>query len=377
MKKPTIFMVSAEPSGDLLGARLINRLITLRKDVRIIGVGGESMKAAGMPSLFDVKDLAIMGFFEVFSKAFSALKKIHRTVDEIARTKPDVVVTIDSVSFNFRIAKLLKKKGINIPVVHYVAPQVWAWKKGRAKTVHKFLTEILALLPFEPKIFEKYGMKTTFVGHSVIEAEAKLDEVAKIKKLAGKKEIVLLLPGSRSNEVSRLLPEFIHAARLLQAKKTNLCFIIPTVETVKNTVEKILAQENFSAHIVFGLDARYAAMAAAKKAIAASGTVSLELAKFGVPHVVAYKFAPLTYALAKLIIRKQPFMNLINMLMGKRIIPELLQSDANAKNIVAKLAKINLAVFKKHCQDGLAKLQSGNQPPSINAAKRILSYIKK
>jgi lipid-A-disaccharide synthase len=377
MKKPTIFICAAEPSGDMLGSRLMQAIKEINPEANIVGVGGESMQARGLKTWFNIKNLAVMGLFEVLSKAFDALKKINFTCEQIVKIQPDVIVTIDAPSFNFRVAKRLKKMGVKIPIIHYVAPQVWVWKKSRAKIVHKFLDEILALLPFEPKLFEKYDMKTTFVGHSVIEAQAKPLSIAKIESmLKPEEELFLLLPGSRRNEVSRLLPEFIASAKILRARNPHLVFMIPSVETVKELVEEILAKENFKAQVVLGQEMRYAAFAKAKGAIAASGTVSLELGKFGVPHVVAYKFAPLTYWLAKFFIGQNVLMNILNILMKKRFIPEFLQNEVQAANLVNAWEKIDAKEFGKTCKQALAKLQSGDELPSVNAARRVLSYIK-
>ena len=215
MKK--IYLIAGEPSGDLLGSRLMRAIKKQTNgEVEFYGVGGDTMKREGLNSLFDISDLAIMGLLEIIPSIPKVLRHIRNTVNDIIRVQPDVVVTIDSWSFSARVHKALRKKKTNIPQMHYVAPQVWAWKKKRAKTMYKYIDRLLTLFPYEPKYFTPYNLPTDFIGHPVIESEAvHADAQAFYQKFSvpQDKKIMTVLPGSRKTEVSRLLPVFLESIK--------------------------------------------------------------------------------------------------------------------------------------------------------------------
>ena len=385
-KKLKIYLIAGEPSGDLLGSRLMRALKQKTENkIKFYGVGGDTMEAEGLKSLFDISDLAVMGLVEVLPSIPKILGLIKRTVTDIERVKPDVVITVDSWSFSSRIHKALRKKNLNIPQVHYVAPQVWAWKKKRAKTMYKYIDLLLTLFPYEPKYFTPYHLQAEFVGHPVIESEvvhADASQFRKKYKISDDKKIITVLPGSRKNEVSKLLPVFLQAVAKLQEENKNYFFVIPTVKTVSENVKKMVKASGQKILIVENQNDRYGAFRSSSAAIAASGTVALELAICDVPHIIAYKVSPLTALLVKRFLKIE-FVNLSNILIGREIVPELLQERCVSGNIAAYIQHfINQDDdwYEKQ-KEGFAKVREilgqGEQKPSENAADIILSLIRK
>ena len=385
-KKLKIYLIAGEPSGDLLGSRLMRALKQKTENkINFYGVGGDTMEAEGLKSLFDISDLAVMGLVEVLPSIPKILGLIKRTVTDIERVKPDVVITVDSWSFSSRIHKALRKKNLNIPQVHYVAPQVWAWKKKRAKTMYKYIDLLLTLFPYEPKYFTPYHLQAEFVGHPVIESEvvhADASQFRKKYKISDDKKIITVLPGSRKNEVSKLLPVFLQAVAKLQEENKNYFFVIPTVKTVSENVKKMVKASGQKILIVENQNDRYGAFRSSSAAIAASGTVALELAICDVPHIIAYKVSPLTALLVKRFLKIE-FVNLSNILIGREIVPELLQERCVSGNIAAYIQHfINQDDdwYEKQ-KEGFAKVREilgqGEQKPSENAADIILNLIGK
>ena len=379
-----VYLIAGEPSGDLLGSRLMRALKTkTNKNIKFYGLGGETMEATGLKSLFDVSELAIMGLAEVIPSIPKVLRRIKETILHIEKIKPDVIITIDSWSFSSRIHKAIRKKKLDIPQIHYVAPQVWAWKKKRAKTMYKYIDLLLTLLPQEPKYFTPYKLDTRFVGHPVIESAVSQGDGAAFRKkyhIAESQKIISLLPGSRHNEVEKLLPVFLDAAQRLYDKNNKLCFAISTVRTVANKVKSYVNQTHLPIVVVEREQDRYDAFNASDAAIAASGTVALELAICNVPHVIAYKVSPLTAAILKHVMHIQ-FVNLSNILLGREIIPELLQERCVCGNLRAYAEELleKRDLYERQI-DGFAKVREilgqGRQTPSENAADIILEKIK-
>ncbi len=379
-----IYIIAGEPSGDLLGSRFMKAMkAKTNGNVEFFGVGGDTMEQEGLKSLFDISDLAVMGLTEVIPSIPKILKHIKNTVEDIKKVKPDVVITIDSWSFSSRIHKKLRKLHLNIPQVHYVAPQVWAWKKKRAKTMYKYIDHLLTLFPYEPKYFTPYHLATDFVGHPVIESDvirADGNAFRKKYKIPEDKRIITILPGSRKNEVSRLLPEFLLAAEDLNAAEKDLYFVIPTVKTVSSMVKEGLKDTKLNILVVDSQEDRYGAFRASEAAIAASGTVALELAICDIPHIIAYKVAPLTAFLAKKFLHIQ-FVNLSNILLGREIIPELLQERCVRSNIKKyTLDLLNKTELYDRQKEGFIKVQKilgkGEQTPSQNACDVVLNLIQ-
>lgn len=329
----TVYLVAGEPSGDLLASRLMRALKKKTGGaVRFYGVGGETMAQEGLTSLFDSSELAVMGLMEVIPSIPRILKRISQTVRDIVDKKPDVVVTVDSWSFSARVNKALKAKKTGIPQFHYVAPQVWAWKKKRAKTCGRYIDELFALLPYEPPYFEPYGLKTDFVGHPVVEGGASKGDGAAFRKeygIAADAPLLCVLPGSRRSEIKYLLPVFQETVARLKQKYPSLRVVVPTVATVAEKVKKAVASWDVPVTVVTGEKARYDAFAAANAALAASGTVALELAMARVPYCIAYKMNPISSFLAPLVV-KGKYVNLVNILADKLIVKEFLLKNCRA-----------------------------------------------
>lgn len=329
----TVYLIAGEPSGDLLASRLMRALKKKTNgDVRFFGVGGETMAEEGFVSLFDSSELAVMGLMEVVPSIPRILRRIRQTVDDIVAKKPDMVITVDSWSFSARVNKALKKRKTGIAQYHYVAPQVWAWKKGRAKTCGRYIDRLFALLPYEPPYFTPYGLKTDFVGHPVVEGGASKGDGKAFRTKYGispETPLLCVLPGSRRSETKYLLPVFQETAERLKEKYPDLHVVVPTVVTVAQKVKQAVENWKVPVTVVTGEAARYDAFAAANAALAASGTVALELAMAQVPYCIAYKMNPVSSFLAPLVV-KGKYVNLVNILADKLIVKEFLLKNCRA-----------------------------------------------
>ena len=380
---PEIYIIAGEPSGDHLGARLMAALKSQTGDeVRFSGIGGPEMTKQGLSSLFPMSELTVMGLAEVLPRLPKLLRRIREAARHILNIKPDVVVTIDAPDFSLRVAK--KIQGKSIPLVHYVAPSVWAWKPGRAKKIAPILDHLMTLLPFEPPYFEREGLASTFVGHSILESDAAMGDGAAFRSrhnIDPVAKVLTVLPGSRHSEVKFLLPAIFDAIKHLD--HSNLRVILPTVETLETEIKQAIAiwPEEISklVTIVTGEEAKIDAFAASDAAIAASGTVALELAMARVPYVTIYKFNALTAVIARRLV-KTPFVNIINVLLDREVVPELIQEDCRGDVIAPHItkflsgddsAKLQVANF----EEVIARLQDGDQKPSERAAKVVLEVI--
>jgi lipid-A-disaccharide synthase len=379
-----VYLIAGEPSGDLLGSRFMYAMKAKYPDVEFCGVGGESMENAGLKSLFDISDLAVMGLAEVIPSIPKILGLIKQTVKDIETQKPDVIMTIDSWSFGSRIQKIIRKKKLGIPQVHYVAPQVWAWKKKRAKTMYKYVDLLLTLLPQEPKYFTPYKLEAVCVGHPVIESQVVNGNAQTFREkhhIAEDKTIISVLPGSRHNEVAALLPVFLESAKELYKRNNNLHFVIPTVKTVAERVKNMCQGVDIPLTLIEDEQGRYDAFKASSAAIAASGTVALELAIADVPHIVGYKVSPVTGWLARKFLHIQ-FVNLSNIILGREIIPELLQERCIPVNISLYIeGLLNHDDWYDKQVDGFKKVRKllgmGEQTPSEKACDIVCSLVKK
>ena len=378
-----IYLIAGEPSGDLLGSRLMRALREKTQGhIHFYGLGGDTMETEGLKSLFDISELSVMGIAEVIPSIPKILKRIRQTVDNIKEINPDIVITIDSWSFSARVHKALRKSGLKIPQLHYVAPQVWAWKKKRAKTMYKYIDRLLTLLPQEPKYFTPYHLKTDFVGHPVIESNVVHGDSEQFRlahKIPQDKRIITILPGSRHTEVSRLLPVYLEAASQLLQKHQDLFFVLPTVKTVSSRVKEMVKDTKLPLILVETEKERYDAFKASSAAIAASGTVALELAICNIPHIIGYIVSPLTAFLAQKLLKIQ-FVNLSNILLGREIIPELLQERCKSGNICQYIEHLlNKDDLYEKQMKGFQKVREilgcGIQTPSQNAADIVLEMI--
>jgi lipid-A-disaccharide synthase len=381
MSGRTVFLIAGEPSGDFLGSQLMKALKSeLGPHVTFLGVGGPLMTAEGLSSLFPIDELSVMGLAEVIPHIWRIRRRIQETVEAIAAAHPHVVVTIDSPGFNFRVGKALKARDKSIPLVHYVAPSVWAWRPGRAKSVAKFLDHLLTLFPFEPPYFLKEGLPTHFVGHPVVELglENTSDPTFRNRhKIPVTAPILTLLPGSRRGEISRLLPVFQDTVTLLKIKYPDLRVVIPTLPHLVTQIRQLFV---LPATILTTQDEKFAAYKESHAALAASGTVSLELAVVGLPMVIAYKLNALTHFIVERLV-KVTYACLVNLLLKKEVIPEYLQSECKPENLSKALEKLlqkegrgQMLLDMKRASSLLHAPESGLSPSQC-AAKHICEVM--
>ncbi len=321
VKPLNVFIIAGEASGDILAAQAIKSL-NRYYPCTFSGVGGTCMQKAGLKkSLFNMADLSVMGLFEIIPHLPRILWRMYQVIREVKRTHPDVIITVDSPGFNFVITKYLKK--LSIPLVHMVAPSVWAWKPKRAEKIAKIYDHLFCLLPFEPDYFKKHGLETSFIGHPVTTLSKGKDEP--------KSDTILMLPGSRNSEIKRLFKYFAYAIN--QTNYQNV--IIPTLPHLRDKIEN-LAKKYIKKTTRIVTENKYQAFKSANCAIAASGTVSLELAQAHTPALIAYRLSPLTYWIVKRLI-KIPFVSLVNIVANRLIIPEKLQGACNTKELFTAL----------------------------------------
>ncbi|EHM03344.1 lipid-A-disaccharide synthase [Acetobacteraceae bacterium AT-5844] len=335
-----VYLVAGEASGDLLGARLIAALRAARPDLTFAGVGGDRMAEQGFSSLFPMRELAVMGLAEVLPNIRRLSRRLDETVADIMARRPAVVVTIDSPGFGLRVAARVRPKGFRI--LHYVAPQVWAWRPGRVKRIAKEVDRILALLPFEAPFFEKAGIPVDFVGHSILESGADKGDAVRFRALHGiapDERVVLVMPGSRRSEVGRLLPTFGAALKLAAARVPKLRPVVPLAGPVEETVRAAAADWHPPPILVRDISEKYDAFAAAEVGLIKSGTSSLEVALAGVPMVVGYRVNPLTAAIVRRLIKVE-HVSIVNLLAKRSIIPELLQQDCTPEKLSAELVRL-------------------------------------
>ena len=282
-----IYIIAGEPSGDLLAARLMATLKTLTGgDVAFAGIGGEAMRDEGLDSLFPQADIAVMGLAEVLPRLPRILRRLNQTMADIHAKRPDAIITVDSWGFTGRIARRLKAEGVNRPRIHYVAPMVWAWREKRVHQLARSVHLLLCLLPNEPPHFQRAGLNAVHVGHSVLESGADRGDGAAFRArhaIPPGVPLLCMLPGSRHSETSRLLPVFRQTVMRLAEQRPGLGVVVPTVETVADEVAESLADWPVPVTIVTGAQERYDAFAASRVALAASGTVALELALARLP----------------------------------------------------------------------------------------------
>ena len=377
----TIFILAGEASGDALGGRLMQALQRQTNgEVKFTGVGGELMQAAGLNSLYPMSDLSVMGIFEVIKVLPRLLKRLKQTKQHILATRPDIIITVDLPDFSFRLAKQLRGSGI--PHIHYTPPTVWAWRPGRARKIAPLLDHLLAILPFEPPYFEKYGLPTTFVGHYV--TETGIDSIdrhlfRKAQNIPEHVPLLCVLPGSRQQEITTLLPLFDKAVHQLQQRHPYLHIVVPTTLSLHKQVQEQVSKWKIPHTIVHDTTEKYAAMRASNAALAASGTVNLELAMARTPFVIAYKVSRITGWLAKRLIHVK-YAVMVNIIKNKLIVPELLQEECNAENMVHELdLLLNSSEARQRqieaFEDVTKSLQVDSIAPSEKAAEVVIKKL--
>ncbi len=384
-RRPLIFLIAGEPSGDALGAQLMAAL-KRRSDrsLTFIGVGGTRMAGEGLHSLFPMDELSLMGAAEIVPHIPRLLRRIHDTARAICTARPDAVVTIDAPAFTFRVAKRVRRQdaGGIITLVHYVAPQVWAWKRGRAREVAGYLDHLMALLPFEPPYFEVEGLPCTFVGHPVVESGADEGDAAGFRRrhdVPEEAELVCVLPGSRRGEVRRLLPVFGATLDRLARSRPNLRAVLPAVDACRSEIAAVAEAWSVPTLIVSGQQERYDAFAAADVALAASGTVALELAMARTPMVITYKLNSITAMLARRVIKTR-YVNLINLILEREVVPELLQGACRPERLADAVEHllddpVARAAQRAGAEQAIRALHGVGLKPSERAADVILSRL--
>ncbi len=381
-----LMLIAGEPSGDALGAELLHALAQISgRPVEAFGVGGAAMALAGHQSLFDMTDLSVMGVAEVLPRLPQLQLRIAQTVGQALQARPDMLITIDSPDFCFRVARQVRKYAPEIPIVHYVAPQIWAWRRGRARKIARYVDLVLALLPFEPPLFSAAGLPSRFTGHPVVARAPSAQAGAEFRArhaIPVDTPLLGVLPGSRNGEVSRLLEPFGDAIHRLYRDMPELQIFCATLPHVAAQVRA--AASRWPGRVILTEDntEKLAGFAACDAALAASGTVSLELAVCTTPHVVAYKVSPLTAMIARRVLQIS-HVNLVNLILNESLIPELLQQDCTAENLAHELGLLLQSprpspaaqLQRAGMHRALQQLGAGQAPPSHRAADAVLALL--
>ena len=377
-QKKQVMIVAGEASGDLHGSRLVRSLKSLQPEIDICGMGGEEMAATGMELLCDISNLAVLGIAEVVSKLWDIRKAMRILEHRLQERPPDLLILIDYPGFNLILAAKAKK--LKIPVMYYISPKVWAWNRRRVKKIRRLVDRMAVILPFEQEFYLQYGMEVTFVGNPLLDSvklqtsKERFFEKHNIDPLS---TVVGILPGSRKQEIARMLPVFLAAANRLRSTKKIVCLL---------ALAPGLCKDNLIAH---GLDEagpnvkliaeeRYELMACCDVVMAASGTVTLELAILNVPMVVAYRLSPLTYLIGRLLV-KVPFFSLVNLVAGRKVVTELLQKEASPERISRELQRLlddseAHATMKEELQQVSRKL--GEPGASQRTARLALELVE-
>ncbi|OJU07497.1 MAG: lipid-A-disaccharide synthase [Alphaproteobacteria bacterium 64-11] len=378
-----IMLVCGEPSGDLLGAQLMAGLKALAGDrIGFCGVGGAAMAREGLKSLYPLDATAVMGLREVVPAIPRILRHVRIAVNFALETRPDVVVVIDSPDFTHRVARGIRKRDPSIRTVDYVAPQVWASRPYRARAMARYFDLVLALLPFEPAFFEKYGLKTVFVGHPAVERRVRMSggEVLRAELGIGADAPVLaLLPGSRSNEIRFMLPPFRETVEILARRVPGLVTLLPTVPHVAARVRAGTQGWPTPLHIIESEAEKYRAFDAATAALAASGTVTTELALARTPLVAAYRLGWLTYRLMNPLITVR-HMTLVDILLDRMAVPEFYQGGARPEAMADALVPLLTDARARAAQiadldEATHLLGKDDESPSLRAAQALLEFV--
>lgn len=365
-----IFFSVGEPSGDMHGSHLIRALLELAPGVECEGFGGPRMAAAGMKLHYDLAEKAIMGFTEVLKSTPLVYKLFNEAVASFRENRPDLLVLIDYPGFNLRLAA--KAHALGIPVVYYISPQIWAWKKGRLKTIARVVDKMLVILPFEKKLYDDAGVDCEFVGHPLLDhiGATPIEEVYEGDPVIG------VLPGSRRQEIERILPIMLKVARGIRLRYPNARFITPCVdESRRDQIEALAGEEPLE--VVVGN--MYELLHSARFCMVASGTATVETALFGVPMVVLYCVSPLTYRLARRMVDLDAI-SLVNILAGRHIVPEYIQHEATPEAILSKALELisdGAPRDKMLLELNRVRQELGAGGASRVAAEAILPFLEK
>ena len=371
MKK--IFILTGEPSGDKLASTVISKLKSKKPEIEYLAVGGTHLKNLGIRSIFDLKEITYLGFTSVLLNIFKIKAKINKTVDEIIKFNPNILFSVDSPDFTLRVAERVKKINKNIKIIHYVAPQVWVWRRNRVKKMKNFVDHMLLLFNFEKKYFDEESIRNTFVGHPLIEdvGNNKIDVSNLISK---DKKIISIFPGSRKSETSVLLPILIQFINMMNENESNYSFVLHATEENKDYIVDFIKDENLgNVNVISNENIKKEVLLNSIFAVCKSGTVSLQVCNSNIPSIIIYKLNFINFMIFKLLVNVK-FANIINIINNKEVIPELLQSECNAKEIYNSVRYIlkNPSIAKKQLEecnktlDGIrSKTSSSNEAALI------------
>ena len=379
-----IFLIATEESGDRLGAALMKVLRQRLGDAVVFeGVGGRAMAREGLATLFPIEELSIVGLAAVVKQLPKILRLIGQTTEAALAAEPDVLVIIDSPDFTHRVARRVRARDPNVPIVDYVSPSVWAWRQGRARAMRRYVDHVLALLPFEPAAYQRLqGPPCSYVGHPLTEQLASLrPNATEASRRDSEPPVLLVLPGSRRSEVRHHLAVFGAALGQLRAQGTSFELMLPTMPHLVDTVREGVADWPMAPTIVIGEVEKRAAFRSARAALAKSGTVTLELAISGVPMVTAYKVGGLEAFILRRAIKVQSVI-LANLVIGEEVIPEFLQENCTPENLAAALRAVLSDTPERRRQvEAFARIDAimstGNEPPSVRAADIVLATMRK
>lgn len=377
---PLIWIVAGEASGDVLGGRLMAALRHMRPDLRFAGIGGEHMHAQGLHSLFPLRDLAVMGLLEVLPRLRHLSRRLDQAVGNITRLRPDLVITIDSPGFTLRLLRRIAP--LSIPRLHYVAPQVWAWREHRVKEFPGLWERMLCLLPFEPEFFARHGLEARFVGHPVIQSGADQGSGAAFRARHGITDgapVLVLMPGSRRSEAPRLLPVYGRMLAHLQRSMPGIVPVVPVAPVIADIVRRGVAKWPVKPLVITDVHDKHDAFAAADAALTKSGTSTLELAMADVPMAVTYRVNPVTASMARRLIRV-PYVAMVNLLSGHRLVPELLQEHCTPERLAATVERLLRDETSRRLQRAgfahiRASLRGPGQDPATAAALEVMDLL--
>ena len=327
-----IFVLTGEPSGDKLASTVVSKLKVKNPDIEYLSVGGAHLKKLGVVSIFDLKDITYLGFTSVLLNIFKIRNKINKTVDEIIKFNPDILFSVDSPDFTLRVAEKVKKINNNIKTIHYVAPQVWVWRKNRVKKIKKFIDHMLLLFNFEKKYFDEENINNSFVGHPLIEkndnVKTTLDNM-----ISKDNKIISLFPGSRKSETNVLLPILLDFIKLMNKKNPNYSFVFHATDENKEFIVNVIKKNNFNnIDVVSDENIKAQVLSNSIFAVSKSGTISLQISSANIPSIIIYKLSFMNFMIFKLLVNVK-FANIINIINDKEVIPELLQNECNAEEI--------------------------------------------
>ena len=373
-----LLIITGEDSGDLYGGNLAREIKKLSPDIKISGVGGKYMRSASVDMFCDVSDISVVGFWEVIEKLGLIRRLYKQVVERLDSGNVKGVVLIDYPGFNLKIAEAAKERGI--PVFYYISPQVWAWRKGRVKTIKRYVDKMMVILPFEKEFYQKEGVEVEFVGHplfEVINPALNKEGICKELGIDSKQLILGILPGSRKKEIAYILPEILKASSLIKEKYPSVQFLLPLSQSIEEDYLKNFITSEYS-HINVAKGKNYDVMKVSDLLITKSGTSTLEAAIIGTPMIIVYKSSFFSYYLAKALVNVT-YAGLPNLLAGKEVVPELLQYNMNAKNIAEK------AIYFLEKKDRLKQMKEelkniryslGEQGASKRTAEIIVNFIK-